>query len=90
MSTERCIDCDKSLPACSYEGVLRCSCGIPAEVCICAGDTEPSAEAWKEKMEAKMNSLAASYDKPVCNCGSDQVPWSAGLHASTCSVYPRR
>jgi hypothetical protein len=32
-----CIDCDRPMPECSCEDVLRCSCGIPDAVCVCAG-----------------------------------------------------
>lgn len=32
-----CIDCDRPMPECSCEDVLRCSCGIPDVVCVCAG-----------------------------------------------------
>jgi hypothetical protein len=34
---ENCIDCDRPMRDCSCEDVLRCSCGIPDQVCVCAG-----------------------------------------------------
>lgn len=34
-----CVDCDRAVRDCVCEDVLRCSCGIPDEVCVCAGST---------------------------------------------------
>lgn len=32
-----CVDCDRHMRECACEHVLRCSCGLPDEVCVCAG-----------------------------------------------------
>lgn len=34
-----CVDCDRHMRECACEYVLRCSCGLPDEVCVCAGKT---------------------------------------------------
>lgn len=31
-----CIDCDRLKTECACENVLRCSCGMVSEVCVCA------------------------------------------------------
>ena len=50
-----CIDCDRAMRDCSCENVLRCSCGIPSEVCVCAGPSprEFTAEEWREALGRK-------------------------------------
>lgn len=32
-----CGDCDRHMRDCICDDVLRCSCGIPDEICVCAG-----------------------------------------------------
>lgn len=61
--SERCIDCDEPLPACSCEGRLRCSCGIPDEVCVCAGNRLTREN---EKMESEpKNAQQLAADKTL-------------------------
>jgi hypothetical protein len=38
-ASEHCIDCDRPEPKCVCEDRLRCSCGIPDSVCVCAGSS---------------------------------------------------
>lgn len=55
MSDNVCGNCDRPLPDCACEDVLRCSCGIPTEVCVCAGDSPRlfTAEEWAQALAPK-------------------------------------
>lgn len=72
---DRCIDCDHLTHDCICENVLRCSCGIPDEVCVCASGMPRPTTSLSACGEAKCSSCSVLRDGQVvgklCNrCGS--------------------